>query len=52
MLLIKPHGSPRNVYSEVSYHYLQKHRTLHNAVKSDALPARISTGCIDRDFLE
>ena len=36
----------------ISYHFLQKPRTPHNAVKSDALPAWISTGCTERDIFE
>ena len=41
---------PRNVHSEVSYHLLLEPRTPHNAVKSDAFPARNSTGCTVREF--
>ena len=38
------------VHSEVFYHLLLEPRTLHNAIISDAFPARNSTGCTEREF--
>ena len=50
--LIQPPLWPCNVHSEVFCHLLQEPHTLHNAVESDALPARYSTGCTEQGFFE